>query len=153
MARQRQDRDARASQRPQLSADRRTRLYIPPEVKPQDKEWRWVAESVHNAPNDGRVESALQDGWTPVDASKYPDLRPPSLPGREKTDNLVRKGGQILMEIDKWKFEERLDDQEAENAAVSQSISTAVDGPGMSENRLQVHANQTKFEHRRPIKQ
>lgn len=153
MARQRQDRDARAAQRPQLSADRRTRLYVPPEVKKDDKAYRWVAETVHNAPNDGRVEAALQDGWSPVDATEYPELRAPTLPGRERTDNLVRKGGQILMQTDKWRYEQSVEDHEAENAAVSQSISTAVDGPGMSETRLQVHANQTKFEHRRPIKQ
>jgi len=153
MARPRQDRDNRAAQRPQLSADRRTRLYVPPEVKKEDKEYRWVAETVQNAPNDGRVEAALQDGWAPVNADDYPSLRAPTLPGRERQDNLVRKGGQILMEIDKWQYEQRVEDHEAENAAVAQSISTAVDGPGMSETRLQVHANQTKFEHRRPIKQ
>jgi len=148
-------RDAREGQRPQLTSDRKSRLYIPPHLKPSDKEWRWFAESVHNAPNDGRIEDALMNGWKPVDGSQYAGLQAPSLPGREeKKDTLVRKGGQILMEIDKSLYEEKVADHEIESRSALNAISTAVDGPGMQDDdRLQVHGNQTKMEHRRPIKQ
>lgn len=148
-------RATREDQRPQLTADRRSRLYIPPHLKPANKEWRWFAEQVHNAPNDGRIEDAMMSGWRPVDGSQYAGLRAPPLPGREEQkDTLVRKGGQILMEIDKELFEEKLADHEAETQGTMNAISTAVDGPGMQDDdRLQVHGNQTKVEHRRPIKQ
>lgn len=156
MSRMRGSRDTRETQRPALAADRKSRLYVPQHLIPENKVWRWFAESVYNAPNDGRIEDALMSGWKAVDGTQYAGLRAPPLPGREETakDTLVRKGGQILMEIDRDLYEQKVDDHEAESRAAMNAISTAVDGPGMQDDdRLQVHGAQTKFEHRRPIKQ
>lgn len=154
MSRTREARAPRAN-RPSLAADRKTRLFIDPSLKPEDKEWRWFAETVHNAPNDGRIETALMDGWEPVKAEDYPQLKPPTLPGRAKDEvGVIRKGGQILMQMDKWAYEEKLEQHEAESNRAREAVSTAVEGDGMQpDDRIQVHANQTKMEGRRPIKQ
>jgi len=152
MARGRPPRDQRANQRPSINT--RTRLYVPESAVPEDKVWRWVSESVHNAPNDGRVSEVMMAGWSPVDGAKHPEMVPPPLPGREKDPhNLIRRGGQILMEIDKFTHEERVREQEIDANQSVDAISTAVDGPGMSDDdRLVVHNNTTKFDHRRPFK-
>jgi len=154
MARGRPPRDSRVNRRPGLTSDRKTRLYIPPSIIPENEVWRWISEAVYNAPNDGRVSEVMMAGWTPVSGEKHPELVPPPLPGRERDPhNLIRRGGQILMKIDKETYNERLAEQEDEAVSAIEAISTAVDGPGMSDDdRLVVHSNQTKFDHRRPFK-
>lgn len=151
MNRGRPSREERST-RPSLSS--KHRLYVPEHIIPEDEVWRWVSESVYNAPNDGRINEVMMAGWTPVDGATHPKLVPPTLPGRDKDPhNLIRRGGQILMKIDKATYNERLKDYEDEANSAVDAISTAVDGPGMSDDdRLVNYGSQTKFDHRRPFK-
>lgn len=120
-----------ASKRAMPDVSFRGVLYFPREEIPEDKEYFWIAETCLNAPLDNNVTQALMAGWSPVPADRHPNHVAPPLPGREGVvQNVIRRGGQLLCEIDKNKFRKMNDERRQKSLAQIKAVSRALaDGP------------------------
>lgn len=100
-------------------------LFIPADIVKQFKAkglvLRWIAETVEGAPRAVNVQNRLINGWQAVMAEECPMLATPVLPG-QPAEQLIRRGGQILVKqpIKDWQAERRA--IEAENARDLQSV-------------------------------
>lgn len=73
---------------------------------PKDKVYRWVAEAVDHQPTPENVSERLSVGWRPVPADRHPKATGAvGLDGQMIISNVIRKGGQILMEMDRRAYE------------------------------------------------
>lgn len=49
-------------------------LYVDPDVIPHGVEYRWMRESIQDRPDNKRMVEVRRKGWTPVPASRHPDM-------------------------------------------------------------------------------
>lgn len=91
---------------------------------PADKVYRWVAESIQGVPDPENVASRLTNGWTYVPADRHPEI-----PLLDPTSNVIKRGGQVLMERDRSIHEEDLEMIRRENEDILRSTQwTGMDG-------------------------
>jgi hypothetical protein len=83
---------------PIMDMQPRGKLHIDPARIPPGTRYSWIRFSTLGQPDDENVSDMMQQGYRPVPADRHPELVAPPMPGRE-ADTLVRRGGQILMEI------------------------------------------------------
>lgn len=94
-------------------------LYIDPKHIPEGFQYAWIAEKVLNVEDHKNIEITLGRGWHPVPSEDHPEMSlKPMLqkmyPGRDH-DDLIRRGGQVLMRIDRRIYEEKLEMEAARN--------------------------------------
>lgn len=116
--------ERRATQRPGIGSQYQGRLHIDPKLlDTANFEFTWIREESMGERDAGNIHSALNDqGYEPVDASKYPHLKGRSLPGHESKDTLIRRGGQILMARPRYLAEEVRAEQVAETEFQKASV-------------------------------
>jgi hypothetical protein len=87
-----------ATQRQAIGGQARLRLYADLTGLPDDMEVVWIREACLGQDDAGNVEEAMARGLVPATTDLLPNNRPVVLPGREPpSNNLIRRGGQILM--------------------------------------------------------
>lgn len=99
----------------------RGKLHIDPARVPKDKTYIWVRETVLGAPDHENVSERMRDGWAPVPLDRHPEFMPPVLEGHIRSP-YIRRGGQILMELDRDEYNLRQDDLRQENAEIVASV-------------------------------
>jgi hypothetical protein len=82
-------------------------LYIDPNLVPDGMVYAYFTETVLGQPDMNTLGRAAKNGWRPVPADRHPELNPMVLLGLNNTmtDNVIRNGGQILLELPKDKFD------------------------------------------------
>lgn len=97
-----------------------------------DVEVTFIRETCHGEYDEANVTSAMMRGYTPVTTDDLPGGAGPTLPGRKREDNLIRRGGLILMQRPKAAAEaERADFIAADRSAkasVAREVAGAMDG-------------------------
>lgn len=89
----------RSDERPPRRTRYQGRTYVNPEVIPKGMTYSWIAESVLNEPQADNVTMKLVNGWSPVPASRHPEMVAPPLPGYEGSEaTVIRRGGLLLVE-------------------------------------------------------
>lgn len=102
-------------------------------------QYAWIAEKVLNVEDKSNIEITIGRGWEPVPAEEHPEMSlKPMLqkmyPGREH-DDLIRRGGQVFMRIDKRIYQDKLDMEAQRNVEqvnqVDPNIAAGTGLPGM----------------------
>lgn len=102
------------------ATERRGKLWVDPRKIPAGWTYHWCRESTLNVPDPENIVDKQVGGWSPVPASRHPELVPPPLPGYEgTTTQVIRRGGQML-------FEKRTSEVNAMRRAVSQESRDAL---------------------------
>jgi hypothetical protein len=87
--------------------------------KPPDMDYNWKAETINGQENTQNLVNYEANGWTPVPASRHPERAG----RRAKADDVIRIGGQILMERPKEISEESKDiDRHRANQQVQSQV-------------------------------
>lgn len=83
-----------------LQMDYHDPLYIPPEEIPPGVEYYWVRDSFYGVPDYNRIVELKRKQWTPVPATRHPDLIVNQYYGPERAhlEGLIHNKGAILME-------------------------------------------------------
>lgn len=116
----------KAEENPMPAMNFRGRLYIDPHLIPKDKVYEWKREATLGEYDENNMQDAMINGWRAVPADRHPELRPPSLPGREHNANeYIRRGGLILMEKDKRMVQAEKERLRSENLAAMQAVDWA----------------------------
>lgn len=106
-------------------------LHIPEPIQREAKKrgmvLRWIAETVEGAPRAVNVQGRLMNGWKPVMVDQYPDMATPVLPGQQP-EQIIRRGGQILVEKPIKDYLAERADIDAEHMAELSQVNWA-DGP------------------------
>lgn len=90
--------ERRASQRRGIGGDYRGRLHLDPAMLDPGKEYTWIRELAAGERDEGNIQDALDiKGYEPVLSDDAPHLAGRMLPGQERTDKLIRRGGLVLM--------------------------------------------------------
>lgn len=79
------------------SLDGRGKLHIDPRHIPRGMSLKWARETYLGAPDRDNLRDSMEDGWKAVLATQMPHYAAPLLPGEERQDTLIRRGGMILM--------------------------------------------------------
>lgn len=113
--------------------DFRGRLHIDPGLLPPGVEAQWVREECLGEYDEGNVQANLEDrGFRPLTTEEAPGLAPPVLPGRERSGNLIRRGGLVLMvrpkEFGVEERQARKASDEATLRAVNKELDKGLDG-------------------------
>jgi hypothetical protein len=92
-----------------VGGEYRGRLWIDPALLDPNKAYCWVREECLGETDKGNIQQALDvDGYSPSSGKQNPMLLGRSLPGWQTNDDLVRRGGLILMERPKqWALEDQ----------------------------------------------
>lgn len=91
---------------------------------PGDKVYRWVMESVLGVPDPENITNRLANGWGYVPADRHPEI-----PLLDPSSNVIRRGGQVLMERDRTMHEEDMEMIRRENEDILRSTQwTGMDG-------------------------
>lgn len=124
MARQTRAMQSReASMRQMPNTNYKGKLYIDKNKIPKGMIYSWIREYIQGEPDDNNVQERLMGGWKPVPADRHPEMVPPALPGRERTDhNVIRRGGLILCELSIPEYRARRAEIDAENREAIQGI-------------------------------
>lgn len=102
-----------------------SRFYIPIEIVPRDKVYRFVAVSVQGMPTPDKWTRRSRAGWKAVPRSRHVDLWPyVPMPGQtmDAYADVIFEGGQILMECDKKIFDKHRAKLSADSAESLGSI-------------------------------
>lgn len=112
-----------ASLRRGVGGEYRGRLYIDPALLDPTKAYCWIREECLGETDKGNVQQALDvDGYSPASGRQNPQLLGRSLPGWATNDDLVRRGGLILMERPREYAEEDHQRLARENAEALKSV-------------------------------
>lgn len=126
--------------RPDVAASQyNSRLHVDPSLIPPGEEWQWIREATLGQPDFENVDARLDAGWTPVTTQEAPRFKRVSIPGRAVTDDLVRRGGLMLVKRPK-------EIGDAERAALAQQnkqILASVD----KDRRASVHGQGVSADH------
>jgi hypothetical protein len=115
------------------AVDTRGRLHIDPSHIPPGMEVQWVRESVYGEYDEGNLEANLeQRGFQPATTDDFPGLAPPEFIRKRRDDNLIRRGGLVLMfrptEVGVAERAERKRADEATIRAVNKELEKGMDG-------------------------
>lgn len=114
-------REAGARKRPETHFQ--SKLYVPSEKIPDGVEYAWVRESTLNEPDPDNMTDRMIRGWSPVPASRHPEMVPPPLPGYEGVEvSVIRRGGLILCECFSQDVADRRHDRDLENIEMLQDV-------------------------------
>lgn len=102
--------------------DRPGMLHIDPRAAPKGMSLKWCREYTHGERDMENVRASLLDGWKAVLADQMSAFAAPLLPGEARTDNLIRRGGMILMMRPTDFTNAALDYFRTENAATLASL-------------------------------
>lgn len=127
MARTPRAQETRAAEARPDFFDQKGRLEIDVSSLPVDSEPTWIRESIRGEYDDDNVQRAMERGFTPVQASDLASYTTHRLPGARgsthQDDNLIRKGGLILMQRDRRLGEAERAAHNAETAEALRSVS------------------------------
>lgn len=82
-------------------------LDIPPHIVPKDKVYFWARNSTLGQTDNLRVPFLRRNGWTPVPASRHPELMYHVHDESGYKDGYITVAGSVLYEIDKHTFDKR----------------------------------------------
>ena len=100
-----------------------SKLYIPKDKIPADMTYAWVRESTLNEPDPDNMTDRMIKGWSPVPASRHPEMVPPPLPGYEGMEaQVIRRGGLMLCECPTRDVNDRIEDRDLENIETLQDV-------------------------------
>lgn len=129
MARQSRNAVSRAAETREASMRKRpethfqSKLYVPAEKIPANMTYAWVRESTLNEPDPDNMTDRMIRGWSPVPASRHPEMVPPPLPGYEGLEvSVIRRGGLILCECPTRDVNDRVADRDLENIETLQDV-------------------------------
>lgn len=78
--------------------DYRDPMYIPPEIVPPGWVYKWGTHSLLGEPKPEVMMKYRRKGWTPVPASRHPDLAYQSTNADPSINGAIWRGGQVLIE-------------------------------------------------------
>ena len=120
--------ERRAQQRPGIGGEHKGRLHVDPALLDPTREYTWIREETLGERDKGNIQDALDNGgYDPVSAKDHPELQGKTLPGWENTDQLVRRGGLVLMSRPKVYGIEARQALAQENADAIASVSRTLD--------------------------
>lgn len=129
MARQSRNAQSRAAESRESTMRRRpethfqSKLYVPADKIPVGMTYAWVRESTLNEPDPDNMTDRMIRGWSPVPASRHPEMVPPPLPGYEGLEvTVIRRGGLLLCECPTRDVDERRVDRDLENIETLQDV-------------------------------
>lgn len=77
-------------------------FYVDPDSIPYDMEYYWIRASLLGVPDNKRMVEARRKGWTPVPASRHPDMVYGDLFGTvSHMDSFINYAGMVLCERSK----------------------------------------------------
>lgn len=123
----RADQSRKGEARPPMRSRFSGNLALPESVlkdaKARKMRLHWMATSVYGDEGSASVQlsNRMLRGWTPVAASRYPELIPIVLPGR-KLSEVIERGGQILMEKPLHEWQADREELRRENMRDMQAI-------------------------------
>lgn len=112
--------------RPESNDGYQSPFYIPEEEVPSGVDYRWVRYMIDNVEDQRNVDSALIDGWRPVDPDRHPNLTL-SLKKDFKPE-YIQRSGHILMERDAAIGLQRKEQLRKMNEEQVDSVKLYVDG-------------------------
>lgn len=95
---------------------------------PSDMEYRWIRETLFNQPDNGRLQQAVDEGYTAVPATRHPEMTGRLITGETSGDSVIRRGGQILCERPKRVAKAMREALRRANYETMKNIAWATDG-------------------------
>lgn len=121
-------------------------LYFPQHLIPKDKQYMWARHSCVGQPDQGNMTMNQMNDWTPVPASRHPEIQLPAIPGfEERSDAVIIRGANILMEKPKEWYDADKKLLEKKNIDQRRSVNEYVVGGTVATPRF-VESNEVTFE-------
>jgi hypothetical protein len=115
-------RNASARRMPQTHY--KSKLYIPPEIIPKDKVYKWVRISTLNEPDPNNWAEKNSNNWQPVPRDRHPELYPSiPIPGMaDQQHKFITNGGLMLCEKPKKEVQQDYAELRRENLDAIRSV-------------------------------
>ena len=91
-----------ANQRQALQDHMKSATYVPPEMVPEGKKYRWISTATTGATDDRNWANRMREGWRPVPRARHPEYFPTlPMPGvGDRSDGAIMYGSLCLCERD-----------------------------------------------------
>jgi hypothetical protein len=111
-----------------IGGEHRGRLHIDQKLLDPAREYTWIREETLGERDKSNIQDALDNGeYEPVSAQHHPELAGKTLPGWEDKDQLIRRGGLVLMSRPKEVGVERREQLAADNAEALRSVARTLE--------------------------